>query len=294
MTDHVSNAPAAPRRGGGFFVRSLRAARRDTPRGRWRAVAGIGAVAAVFALLAAPSAQAADPEPVTPLLANADPAKGAKLATRCKACHTFDKGGKNRFGPALWDIVGREKAAAGGFRYTPAFKKLDGEWDYESLNALIADPNAVAPGTRMRFPGIKSAAQRADLIRYLREQSDAPKPLPASVAAAPSKKERTETAATQEIDFQGLPPGEGREEVFYLCNACHSLKTVKQQGLPRDRWDELLDWMTEKQGMPALAGDERDLVLDYLAANYGIPEQQPMMMTPMSRPPLMPLPPAPK
>jgi hypothetical protein len=80
--------------------------------------------------------------------------------------------------------------------------------------------------------------------------------------------------------------------VFYLCNACHSLRTVQQQGLPRDRWDDLLHWMTEKQGMPALEGTERDVVLDYLAKNYGIPAT-PSTLTPMFRPPLMPLPPPP-
>jgi cytochrome c len=248
-------------------------------------------VAAAFAFFPLHCTQAAAIEPVAPLIADADATRGAKLATRCKACHTLDKGGANRFGPPLWNVLGREKAKAKGFRYTPAFKKLSGTWDYESINALIADPKATAPGTRMRFPGIKNVRQRADLIRYLRDLSDNPLPLPVSTGKA----ETPAAPATEaEIDFQGLPAGKGREEVFYLCNACHSLKTVKQQGLPRDRWDELLHWMTEKQGMPALEGQERDLVLDYLAENYGIPKQQPMMMTPMSRPPLMPLPPAPK
>jgi len=275
-------APLRPRRGAMRAVSSLQKRCPLTYR--------VAAAAVAFAFFPLHSIQAAAVEPVTPLIANADATRGAKLATRCKACHALNKAGPNRFGPPLWNVLGREMAKAKGFRYSPAFKKLTGTWDYESINALVADPNATAPGTRMRFPGIKNARQRADLIRYLRDLSDNPLPLPVSTGRAAT----TAAAADAEIDYQGLPDGNGREEVFYLCNACHSLKTVQQQGLPRDRWDELLHWMTEKQGMPALEGRERDLVLDYLAENYGIPKQQPMMMTPMSRPPLMPLPPAPK
>jgi len=256
-------------------------------RGRRRAAYRVVVAAALaFFSGAAPAA-----EPVTPLLPAADAAKGEKLAVRCKACHTLTKDGASRFGPPLWNVVGRDKAAAAGFRYTPNFLKLGGAWDYESLNALLADPKGLTPGTRMTMPGMKSAQARADMIRYLRDLSDAPVPLPsgsgkAAIASAPA-------SAAPDEDFQGLPTGPGREEVFYLCAACHSLKLVTQQGLPRDRWDELLVWMTEKQGMPQIDGTERTLVLDYLAEHYGIPAQRPGMLTPMAPPPLMPLPPPP-
>ena len=72
-----------------------------------------------------------------------------------------------------------------------------------------------------------------------------------------------------EQDWRGLPPGPGREQVFYSCQACHSLAIVKQQGLSRESWDESLNWMVEKQGMPRLEPDDRKLILDYLATHYG-------------------------
>lgn len=72
-----------------------------------------------------------------------------------------------------------------------------------------------------------------------------------------------------EDEWGGLPAGPGREEVFYLCQACHSLAIVKQQGLNRVDWDETLDWMVEEQGMPEPEPDEREALLDYLAAQYG-------------------------
>ncbi|MDX1483382.1 MAG: aldehyde dehydrogenase [Alphaproteobacteria bacterium] len=76
-------------------------------------------------------------------------------------------------------------------------------------------------------------------------------------------------AEDAEQDWQGLPPGKGREETFYACAPCHSLRLVTQQGLSRRRWSETLDWMVAKQAMPELNPDDRELILDYLAKHYG-------------------------
>lgn len=74
---------------------------------------------------------------------------------------------------------------------------------------------------------------------------------------------------TDEQQWQGLPAGPGRELVFGLCQACHSLAIVKQQGLDRESWDETLTWMVKEQGMPVLDQANLVLVLDYLATHYG-------------------------
>jgi cytochrome c len=71
--------------------------------------------------------------------------------------------------------------------------------------------------------------------------------------------------ARAQEDFGGLPAGPGQEETYYSCNACHSIRLVTQQRLSRGRWDEILDEMVEKQGMPPLPDEERALVLGYLA-----------------------------
>lgn len=70
--------------------------------------------------------------------------------------------------------------------------------------------------------------------------------------------------------WQGLPAGPGREIVFGLCQACHSLAIVKQQGLDRDSWDETMVWMVEEQGMPPLDTKNWNLILDYLSTHYGV------------------------
>jgi len=66
-------------------------------------------------------------------------------------------------------------------------------------------------------------------------------------------------------DMALLPVGQGREQVFYLCSACHSIRTVTQQKLSRRVWDETLDWMVEEQGMPEQDDEDRKIILDYLS-----------------------------
>jgi len=73
-----------------------------------------------------------------------------------------------------------------------------------------------------------------------------------------------------EEDWQGSPPGPGREEVFYTCQACHSLRFIVQQGLTRHSWEETLDWMVEEQGMPEPDEETLTLMLDCLAEHYGV------------------------
>ena len=89
------------------------------------------------------------------------------------------------------------------------------------------------------------------------------------MAAALTGREVLFRAASADDLWQGLPAGPGRELVFGLCGACHSLAIVKQQGLDRDSWDETLDWMVEEQEMPPLDAENRALVLDYLETHYG-------------------------
>ncbi len=113
------------------------------------------------------------------LLKTADPAAGAKVAAKCKACHGFDKGGPNKVGPNLWDIVGAKQAHLGdAFKYSDALKGLGGEWTYDALDKYLTAPKEYAPGTKMVFPGLKKPEDRAAVIAYLRSLSDSPKPLP--------------------------------------------------------------------------------------------------------------------
>ena len=114
------------------------------------------------------------------LLASADATKGAAGAKACAACHDFTKGGPNKTGPNLWDVVDRSIGAHEGFAYSDGMKARSAEkWSYENLNNFIRDPKTATPKTKMGFAGVKKDQARADIIAYLASLSDAPKPFPA-------------------------------------------------------------------------------------------------------------------
>ena len=116
--------------------------------------------------------------PLATLLANASVDKGMRGAKKCIACHTFTKGGPNRIGPNLWNIVGQPLVKNNGFNYSAAFKKRGGNWSWKDLDAFLASPRKALPGTKMSFVGIKKATDRANVLLYLRSLSDAPYALP--------------------------------------------------------------------------------------------------------------------
>jgi mono/diheme cytochrome c family protein len=76
------------------------------------------------------------------------------------------------------------------------------------------------------------------------------------------------TAVADERGIDDFPAGKGREETANYCAACHSGRIVSQQGMSRAQWDETLDVMTERHKMPKLEGEERAVILDYLAASF--------------------------
>jgi aldose sugar dehydrogenase len=95
---------------------------------------------------------------------------GAALtfATACSACHRINDGFSHRMGPDLRGLLDRRVASADNYSaYTPALKKLGGEWNRQRLDQFLRDPQAMAPGTSMVFAGLADDKQRAALVDYL-------------------------------------------------------------------------------------------------------------------------------
>ena len=117
-------------------------------------------------------------EPISALLNSASLENGEKLFKKCATCHNYEKGSANKVGPQLWNLINRPKANVEGFAYSKALAEYGGEWGYEELAEFLYKPKKYIKGTKMNFAGLKKVKDRADIVYFLREQSDSPVPLP--------------------------------------------------------------------------------------------------------------------
>ncbi len=126
------------------------------------------AVADAVAADAPAPATAAAPVDVAKLLAAADAAKGKDLIKPCVACHSFDKDGANKIGPALFSVAGRAIGSHAGFTYSADLSSKSSEkWTDENLFHFITKPKDFAKGTKMAFPGYKEPEKAAAVVKYL-------------------------------------------------------------------------------------------------------------------------------
>lgn len=102
--------------------------------------------------------------------ADGDAARGEKHFAECVACHKIEPGA-NAVGPSLHNVFGRKAGELGDYRYSPALKRSGITWTPETLDTFLADPQKVVPANRMPYAGMPDAAERADLIAYLRKAS---------------------------------------------------------------------------------------------------------------------------
>lgn len=92
------------------------------------------------------------------------PAGKELFAKRCGGCHALDR---EKEGPRLGGVYGRPSASVPSFDYSPALKQARIEWNMDSLDRWLTDPDQFAPGTDMAFRLDKLGERRA-IIDYLR------------------------------------------------------------------------------------------------------------------------------
>lgn len=104
----------------------------------------------------------------------ADIEKGAKVYKKCVSCHMIGDGAKNRVGPQLNGIIGREIGAIADYKYSKAMMKYAATakvWSEENLAAYLESPRKVVKGGRMAFAGLRKEKDRVNIIAYLKENA---------------------------------------------------------------------------------------------------------------------------
>jgi len=107
-----------------------------------------------------------------PAYANADLNNGRNKFELCRQCHTIVKDGPNMTGPNLYGVFGKPAATnRSDFAYSDGLKASGLTWNAAGLDTWITDPRAVAPRTKMSFPGMPDPNDRRDVIAYVKVAS---------------------------------------------------------------------------------------------------------------------------
>lgn len=120
-------------------------------------------------------------------MAQGDAANGEKVFRKCQACHMVGENAKNRVGPVLNNVIGRQAGTIEGFRYSN-INQAAGEaglvWSEDLIFEYLPDPNGFlkkyltdagqadkAKGaTRMAFR-LRDEQERRDVIAYIAQFS---------------------------------------------------------------------------------------------------------------------------
>lgn len=102
-----------------------------------------------------------------------DAAAGEAVFRKCAACHNVETD-KNKVGPHLMNLMGRQPGSLEGFRYSGGMVEFgEGKvWDAETLTPYLENPRGVVKGTRMAFAGLKKPEDVANVIAYLQTFSE--------------------------------------------------------------------------------------------------------------------------
>ena len=111
------------------------------------------------------------------IFASTNATEGAKVFKKCAACHSVAEGGKNKIGPALWGVLGRQAGSLPDYKYSKAMAAHGKKWSFEEMNGFLIKPKDWIKGTKMSYAGLKSEKERAAVILYMNENTNSALPL---------------------------------------------------------------------------------------------------------------------
>ena len=98
-----------------------------------------------------------------------DAAAGERVFKKCLVCHEIGPGAKNKVGPLLNGIAGRQAGTIAGYNYSTQNKNSGIVWGEAIFKEYIKDPRAKIPGTKMVGINIRKESEADDLWEYLKQ-----------------------------------------------------------------------------------------------------------------------------
>ena len=77
-----------------------------------------------------------------------------KVFKKCAACHSINKGGNNKIGPKLWNVMFRPVGAVSDYKYSKALANYKNEWSWEEMNGFLIKPSKWIANNKMGFAGL--------------------------------------------------------------------------------------------------------------------------------------------
>ena len=108
------------------------------------------------------------------LFASVNLSDGEKTFKKCAACHSIAKGGANKIGPALYNVIGRQAGSLPDYKFSKGMVAYGKKWTPQEMNGFLENPKGWVKATKMAYAGLKNPKERAALILFLNKNTDNP------------------------------------------------------------------------------------------------------------------------
>jgi cytochrome c len=205
--------------------------------------------------------------------ADGNATRGQRAFNACAQCHSLEPD-RNMTGPSLAELWNRKAGSLATFpRYSPALQSSNVVWNDKTLDEWIKDPQHIVPGNQMTFAGVKDAQQRADLLAFLKQATQAGR------ASSPRSAQQNGPMGGMmggggDPNLRNLDP-ENRVQVISYCRDTYRITTA--DGKLHAFWERNLRFKTDasengpQKGAPALVG--AGMLGDRADAIFAAPEE---------------------